>query len=205
MKKIVPIIIACGTGLTILGGYFYQDRLAPVLGLLIHWGISLVGVAGLIGIAYLVRMHFNRIAHKQKGGFYSVIVLIPFLITLIAGLILTPDNPLYRNWVLNIQVPVETSLLAILSVTLLYASLYLIRTRGWTLMSVGFMVGALISLIFNLAVYQIQPASMREVWVGFLRRLPLAGLRGILIGMALGGLIVGLRVLLAVDRPYEGE
>ena len=205
MKKIIPIVIACGTGLTIMAGYFYQDRLAPVLGLLIHWGISLVGLAGLIGIAYLVRMHFNRIARRQKGGFYSVIVLTAFLVTLILGFILTPNNPFYRDWVLNIQVPVETSLLAILSVTLLYASLYLIRTRGWTPMSVGFLVGALISLILNLAVLPIQPGSMGELWVVFLRRLPLAGLRGILIGMALGGLIVGLRVLLAVDRPYERE
>lgn len=205
MKKIIPIVIACGTGLTIMAGYFYQDRLAPVLGLLIHWGISLVGLAGLIGISYLVRMHFNRIARRQKGGFYSVIVLTSFLVTLILGFILTPNNPFYRDWVLNIQVPVETSLLAILSVTLLYASLYLIRTRGWTPMSVGFLVGALISLILNLAVLPIQPGSMGELWVVFLRRLPLAGLRGILIGMALGGLIVGLRVLLAVDRPYERE
>jgi hypothetical protein len=205
MKKILPILIACGTGLTVLAGYLFQDQLAPVLGLLIHWGISLVGLAGLIGIAYLVRMHFIRIARRQKGGFYSVIVLIAFLFTFIAGLILTPDNPLYRDWVLNIQVPVEASLLAILSVTLLYASLYLIRTRGWTPMSVGFLVGALVSLILNLAVIPFQPGSMGEVWALFLRRLPLAGLRGILIGMALGGLIVGLRVLLAVDRPYEGE
>jgi hypothetical protein len=205
MKKILPIIIACGTGLTILAGYFFQDLLAPVVGLLINWGIMLVGLAGLIGISYLVRMHFYRLAHRQKGGLYSAIVLIAFLFTFIAGLVLTPRNAIFRDWVLNIQVPVETSLLAILSVTLLSGSLYLIRTRGWTPMSVGFLFGALVSLILILAVLQFQPGSMGEVWVLFLRRLPLAGLRGILIGMALGGLIVGLRVLLAVDRPYEGE
>jgi hypothetical protein len=205
MKKILPISIACGSGLTILAGYFFQDQLAPVLGLLIHWGISLVGMAGLIGIAYLVKMHFYRIARRQKGSFYSVIVLIAFLLTFVAGLILTPDNPLYRDWVLNIQIPVETSLLAILSVTLLYTSLYLVRSRGWTPISIGFLAGALISLVLNLAVIQFQPGSMGEVWAEFLRKLPLVGIRGILIGMALGGLIVGLRVLLAVDRPYEEE
>jgi hypothetical protein len=205
MKKILPVIIACGTGLTILAGYFFQDRLAPILGLLINWGIILVGLASLIGIAYLVRMHIFRIAHRQKGGFYSVIVLLAFLFTFFAGLILSPQHAFYRDWVLNIQTPVEASLLAVLSVTLLYASLYLVRTRGWTPMSVGFLVGALVSLILNLAVFQFQQGSRGEVWALILRRLPLAGLRGILIGMALGGLIVGLRVLLAVDRPYEGE
>jgi hypothetical protein len=35
-----------------------------------------------------------------------------------------------------------------------------------------------------------------------LRRLPMVGARGILLGMGLGGLIVGLRVLLTIEKPY---
>jgi hypothetical protein len=105
--------------------------------------------------------------------------------------------------VLNIQIPVETSLLAILAVTMLFASLRIIRTRGWTLMSASFLISALISLILNL--HYLNPAigTAGAEWLEFVRRLPLAGLRGILIGIALGGLIVGLRVLLGMDRPYE--
>jgi len=34
--------------------------------------------------------------------------------------------------------------------------------------------------------------------------LPVAGARGILIGVALGSLTTGLRVLLGTDRPYSG-
>jgi len=34
--------------------------------------------------------------------------------------------------------------------------------------------------------------------------LPIAGARGILIGVALGSLTTGLRVLLGSDRPYSG-
>jgi len=172
---------------------------------LIHWGIALVGLAGLIGIGYLVKTHLTRIMRKQKGAFYSVVVLVAFLFTVGAGLILSMENRFYRDWVLNIQIPVETSLLAILAVVLLSVSLYVIRTRGWTPMSVGFLVSALISLIFNLRYLQTQPDSIGEEALHFIQRLPLVGMRGILIGMALGGLIVGLRVLLAFDRPYGGD
>lgn len=205
MKKILPAVIACATGLTVLAGYLFQDQLTPVLGLLINWGILLAGLAGLIGIGYLVMMHVGRITHRQKGGFSSAIVLITFIFTLGAGLILTPQSAVFRDWVLNIQIPVETSLLAILAVMLFYTSLYLIRTRGWTPMSIGFLVSALFSLTLNIGYVQFQAGSLGAEWVLFIRRLPLAGLRGILIGMALGGLIVGLRVLLALDRPYDGE
>lgn len=205
MKKVFPIVVASATGLTILAGYFFQERLAPILGLFIHWGILLAGLAGLIGIVYLLKMHISRLALGQKGMVYSAVVLSTFLFTLAAGFIVPPGEIFYRNWVLSIQIPVEASLLAILAVTLLYGSLYIIRTRGWTPMSIGFLFSALISLTLNLGIVQFQPGSIGEEWLQFIRRLPLAGLRGILIGMALGGLIVGLRVLLALDRPYDGE
>jgi hypothetical protein len=205
MKKVFPIFIASATGLTVLAGYFFQARLAPLLGLFIQWGILLAGLAGLIGIGYLLKMHVTRVALNQKGRVYSAVVISTFLFTLAAGFIVAPREVFYRNWVLNIQIPVEASLLAILAVTLLYGSLFIIRTRGWTLMSIGFLVSALTSLFLNLGLVQFQPGSMGEEWLQFIRRLPLAGTRGILIGMALGGLIVGLRVLLAMDRPYNGE
>jgi len=205
MKKIFPILIAIVTGLTILAGYFFQARLAPIPGMLINWGITLVGLAGLLGMGYLVRLHVIRIARGQKGGFNSVILIASFFFTIIAGIMLTPQDPLYRNWVLNIQIPIETSLLAIVAVTLLYGSLRMIRTRGWTLMSISFLASALVSLVLNLRYLQPEVGTQGTEWIEFIRQLPLAGLRGILIGMALGGLIVGLRVLLAMDRPYEDE
>ncbi len=205
MKKVFPILIASATGLAILAGYYFQAQLAPLLGLLIHWGILLVGLAGLIGIGYLLKMHFSRITLNQSGRFYSAVVVSTFLFTLAAGFIVPQQQVFYRDWVLNIQIPVEASLLAILAVTLLYSSLYLVRTRGWTPMSIGFLVSALVSLILNLGLIQFQPGSMGEEWLLLIRRLPLGGLRGILIGMGLGGLIVGLRVLLAIDRPYNGD
>jgi hypothetical protein len=205
VKRIFPIIIAVATGLTILAGYFLQTRLVSLTGLLINWGILLVGLAGLIGVGYLLKMHILRVTRGQKGVFYSVIFLFAFLITGAAGFILSPKHVFFRNLVLNIQIPVETSLLAILAVTLLYASLRMIRTRGWTLMSISFLASALISLVLNLRYLTPAPGTAAAEWVAFVRRLPLAGLRGILIGIALGGLIVGLRILLAMDRPYEGE
>ncbi|MFA7408402.1 MAG: hypothetical protein WCY93_11360 [Anaerolineaceae bacterium] len=205
MKRIIVILTASLTGLTILAGYFFQTQLANLTGLLIEWGILLVGLAGVIGVGYLFKMHLFRVAHWQKGSLLSLIVLVAFLVTVGIGFFLPPESAFFRNWVLNIQIPVETSLLAILAVTMLFASLRIIRTRGWTLMSVSFLISALISLILNL--HYLSPAigTVGAEWLEFARRLPLAGLRGILIGIALGGLIVGLRVLLGMDRPYEDE
>lgn len=201
MKKILWIVIAALTGLLVLAGYFFQDQLNPALGLVFDWGLALLGVAGLIGIGILVAHHLMRIIHWEKGAFFSIVAVLAFLTALIGGFVLTPNSKLYRNLILNVQIPVETSLLAVLAVTLLAVSLRLIRTRGWTPMSVAFLVSAIFSLVINLGWFWLPVGSLGEAILSFFSRLPLVGARGVLLGMAIGGLVVGLRYLLALDRP----
>ena len=205
MKKLPAIIVSVTIGLTVLAGYFFQAELSTVLSLIVDWGILLAGVAGLIGLGYLVQYHLTRLMKREKGAFFSLITLLVFLFILVAGLTLTTQNPFYRNLILNIQVSVEASLLAVLAVTLMFASLKLIRTRGWTPMSVGFLISALISLVLNLGVGMMESGTVLGELVAFWRRLPIVGARGILLGMAIGGLIVGLRILLGMHRPYGEE
>ena len=202
MKRILTGVVVVGVGLTVLAGYMFPSRLAPVLNLIIDWGVLLLGAAVLIGVGYLLRMHIHKLVRPGKGWFTSLVALLAFGFTLIAGLALTSQDPFFVDLVLNIQVPVEASLLGILAVVLLYASLRFIRTQGWTPMSIGFFSSAILSLLLNLGYAAFNPGTIASELVTFLRRLPIAGARGVLIGMALGGLIVAMRVLLTIDRPY---
>lgn len=202
MKKIFSMAIALITGLTVLAGYFFKAQMSPVLALIMDWGIIVVGTTGLIGVGYLLRMHINKLIQRQKGAFYSVVVLVIFFATLVTGFLFSPQDLFFRNLVLNVQIPVEASLLAVLAVTLLVTSLRLIRVRGWTPLSIGFLSSAVITLVLNLGYIQTDSSPLAAIIAAFIRRLPVVGARGILIGMALGGLIVGLRVLLTIDRPY---
>jgi hypothetical protein len=104
-----------------------------------------------------------------------------------------------------IIVPVEASLMALLAVTLLYASIRLLRRRA-NLMSILFIATALLMLIGSATL----PFGEIGALNNFLRPwfqhvLALGGARGILIGVALGTLTTGLRVLFGVDRPYGGK
>jgi hypothetical protein len=202
MRKILTRIIVLLIGLFVLAGYLFQSQLGPFLRMIFDWGILILGVAGLLGIGYLLRMHLMRLTRKEKRSFFSIVVLAAFLITLVLGLVLTLQNTFYQELILNVQIPVEASLLSILAITMLYASLRVVKTQGWRPISIGYLAGALISLILNLSLIPVGPNTILNTVIAFLRRLPLAGARGILIGMALGGIIVGLRVLLTIDRPY---
>ncbi|MFN2302980.1 MAG: hypothetical protein ACK2TV_04535 [Anaerolineales bacterium] len=204
MKKILATIILLGVGLIVLAGYFFKVQLNPLISLIFEWGFILLGFTGINGIAYLIWLHFSKIIQREKGFVSSILVLLAFSFTLIAGFVLTSQNAFFQAFILNVQVPVEASLLALFAVTLLYASLRLIRTQGWTPMSIGFLASALISLVFDLGIINAETGTLGAELLAFLHRLPLVGARGILLGMALGGLMVGLRVLLKMNR-FNGE
>jgi hypothetical protein len=204
VKKILFAAIVLLVGLTVLAGYFFQSQLNPVLAMVFEWGLVLVSAAGLVGIGYLAAAHVRKIVRRDKGFVYSIVLLSAFLLSMIAGFVLTTDNPFYRDLILNVQVPVEASLLAILAATLLYASLRLIRTRGWTAMSIAFLVSTILSLAINLGFFWSPEGSFGDQVLNFFKRLPLVGARGVLIGMALGGLLMGLRFLFSINRS-DGE
>lgn len=205
MKRVLISLVALLVGLVVLAGYFFPFQLGPALTIIIDTGILLMGIVGLLGIGYLLHMHIMKLIHKERGSFFSIILLIGFLFTLVAGLALPTGNPFFRDLILGVQIPVEAGLLGVLAVVLLVASLKLIRTRGWTPLSIGFLSSALLSFIFDLGVLRAEPGTLSAELLDFLQRLPWIGARGILLGMALGGLMVGLRVLLMIDRPYGEE
>jgi len=106
----------------------------------------------------------------------------------------------------NIQVPVETSLIGVLAIILVYAAARLLR-RKLNLFSIIFFATALVVLLGSVPLLGIEiPGLHGEFGLrSLLIQLPaVAGARGILLGVALGALAAGIRVLMGVDRPYGG-
>jgi hypothetical protein len=199
--RIVALIFAVVTGLIVLVGYFVP-ALAPIQSILLNWAIILAGAATLVGVLNLILVHGNKIAQKEKGRIYSAILLVCLFATFVFGLVLGPNHPGMRLLVNSIIVPVEATLMALLAVTLLYASIRLLRRRT-NVMSIVFLGTALLMLAASATL----PFGEIGVLNNFLHPwfqhvLAMGGARGILIGVALGTLTTGLRVLLGTERPY---
>jgi hypothetical protein len=90
--------------------------------------------------------------------------------------------------------------MGLVAITLTVAGLRLAQRRR-NLMAVTFAVSAVVFLLIGSGLLGMLADFPL---IGFIQRLPLAGSRGILMGIALGSLTAGLRVLLAADRPYTG-
>ena len=201
--RILSAALAIAAGLIVLLGYFYPDQLAPLRLVLVDWAIIIAGVAVLVGIFNLVAVQMEKIRARQRGSVYGALLVISLIVTFGLGLILGPENPLMRWTVDAIIVPVEASLMAILAVTLIYASIRLLRRR-MELLSIVFLAVALLFLIL-ITPTPFGPVPGNQALLDFLGMFSSGGARGLLIGIALGTLLTGLRVLFGVDRPYGGS
>lgn len=202
--RVFAAVLAIASGLIVLLGYFYPVE--PLLNLrlqLTNWAMIIAGMAVLIGIYNLAVVHMEKIRTRQKGAMYGGLLVLSLVLTFGIGLVFGPENTFMRVAMDAIIVPVEASLMAILAVTLIYASIRLLRRRV-DVMSVVFL---LVAVIFLLAIMPTPfgPIPGDQIILQITGMFSRGGARGLLIGVALGTLLTGLRVIFGVDRPYGGN
>lgn len=205
LKGILSTTVAIAAGILVLLGYFFQG-VENIRVELLSWAIILAAFAVLVGLANLFIVHVNKIRHKEKGSVYSLLLIIALLGTFFTAVYLKPEHPTVVAIFTAVQLPVEASLMALLAVTLTYASFRLLRRR-LNLFSVIFLITALLILFATAPL----PLFGDALGLGILIRPLIAqvvaasGARGILIGVALGTLVTGLRILFGADRPFGGK
>lgn len=204
--KIINIFIAAVAGLIVLLGYFF-----PRLGLdyvtapLLNWAVTLSGVAALVAIVNLVfGVHWKRVRENLPRKGYSVVLIAAFMVTVVAGIYLEPSSGAFQKIVTHVQVPIESSLMAVLAILLVYASINILqRQRNW--MGFTFFISVVLFLVLNSGVLAFSAEiPVLRVLLSAAHRVPVAGARGLLLGIALGSLVTGLRILIGSDRPYNG-
>jgi len=205
LKRVLPTAIAIAVGVFVLGAVFTSDPRLDALGTyLIDTAVIIAAFALFLGLINVLRVHARKIREHGPGRLYSFILLAAMLIVLAIGLPPLSDRPSGPSqpavqWIFeNIQVPIQASLSALLAFFVITAAYRLLRIRNFE---------AVLMLIVTLLVLA------GQVTVGLLPILPdiqdwilavpaTAGVRGILLGVALGAILTGVRLLLGVERPY---
>jgi hypothetical protein len=94
--------------------------------------------------------------------------------------------------------------MAMLAITLAFFSVRLLKNRRDTFTLV-FAVSTIAFLVIGSGwLFFLQDNPVTAGIMELIRNLPLAGARGILLGIALGSIMTGLRILVGSDRPYSG-
>lgn len=212
MRSPVATALAIAFGLVVLLGYILPVGIgAPWLRdmrtYIIDWAAILASFVTLVAVIGLVAHHWNKLRARRNPDRYSIFMLAGFVVTVIFGgfvYIFSENITSFQQVMAAVQVPVEASLMALLAVTLTLASLRIFQRRRGLLPWV-FFVSILVFLLLNSGLLTSQVGiPFIDQFLGALRLLPVAGGRGILLGIALGSLMAGLRILFGADRPYSG-
>jgi hypothetical protein len=207
LKKILPIsnaIIAVISGVLVLLGYFFPGVFGNIQSILVGWAIILAAFALILGVFNLALVHWKKAGSDGPNRIYSIVLLVSLFITIIVVSISGPAGSA-SLWIFSsFQIPVEISLLAVLAVVLVYAGARLLtrRPKWYTAL---FLVTVLIVLLGSVPLFFLGEVAPLVTVRSWLAQVPaVAGARGLLLGVALGTVATGLRILMGMDRPYGG-
>lgn len=172
--------------------------------------VAVIGAAAvLVGVLNLLTVHLDRIGKTRHGWPYSLITLLAAVAVIVLRILdradIWPDDLEGEQISVRVfeavQVSLESALAALAVFFLVYAAYRLMRrqvTWGYLIFSVT----AIIVLLGWIPLKDLEIlADMRE-WIV---RVPVsAGARGLLIGVGLGTVVAGVRVLIGQDRSFRG-
>lgn len=148
----------------------------------------------IIGIVNLLYVHTSRLA---RGQAFSAIILASFGFTVYWYVTRQGDTSLLDA----VQVPIESALAALLCLSLVHGASRVLGKRAdiWGLL---FVAVVLVVLLASLPLAELAPV---QAWRDWLMRIPVsAGARALLLGIALGTVVTGVRALLGQDRAFRG-
>jgi len=205
--SIISTAVAMIFGVVTLYYYFFPTPENEIIrSVFLQWAITLAAVALLVGVMNLLSVHYDKLNNDQTGSwFYSLMLIISMLGTFVLVFVWGPDSQWARLVFNSIQVPIEASLMAVLAISLAYASVRLLRRRP-TLLSVIFVTTVLLILAgtspYVTENIPVLGSLLRDLRAWIAQVPAAAGARGILLGVALGTIATGLRIIMGADRPY---
>lgn len=197
--KWIPTGVAIAVGLLALFDYFFAHPLLDVIGLAFReWAIILTAFALLLGLGNLILVHFLRVVRRNEpGAGYSILVLVTAGLVFLVGLWFALPSA-EMSWLFNnVYLPLQGAFFALTAFFLATAAFRALRARN--LETTLMLIAALV--VFLGQVPLIGAFADAREWI--LRVPSEAGVRGIMLGVALGTIATALRLIVGLDRPYS--
>ena len=197
--KWLATAVAIGVGLIVLLDFFFTHPLIDTIGAAFrYWTIILTAFALILGLFNLLLVHLLRIIRRNESGAgYSAVVLVTFAIVTVIGMWFgLPSAPM--TWIFdNLYVPLQGAFFALVAFFLATAAYRALRARN--LETMWMLIAALVVFLGQIPL--VSALADAKEWV--LSVPSTAGVRGILLGVALGTIATGLRLIMGMDRPYS--
>ncbi len=203
IRRDIPVAITFVVGIIVLVDYFVSNAtLRETSSLLTGWGVVLSAFAVGIGTVSIVRRNLSLIQRRDAGYWYNIVLLATLAVMTFIGVFYTINHPVYDFVYFNVFTPLSVTVFGMLAFYITGAAYRAFKFRG---------VDSAIMLICAILVMLRNAPIGAAIWAGFptvgnwLFDVPnVAAQRGIIISVAIGIIVLGVRVLLGYERGYLG-
>ena len=197
MKRSILTAIAVSVGALVLLDRFVTNVYLDALGFFfLDTAVILGAFAVILGFFNVLGAHVQRVRTRQTAWPYSVILILFALFVLVIGLI-QPASPLFQQVFSAVQYPLQAAIASLLIFFVAAAAFRSLRVRSFESF---ILVGVALIVLLGQIPLSGELTAIKD-WI--LSVPAMAGLRGLILGVALGTVVTALRVLMGIDRPYK--
>jgi hypothetical protein len=215
LRREVPTLIGFFFGMTMIVNYFVPWRpMGNFAGDVQQWALIVTAFAYVLGGLNILGIHANKIQRRARDWGYSVVTVAALLVMLVLGFMPVSwgggkgqGTPLV--WIFDATyVPLGSTVFSLLAFYIASASFRAFRIRSWQAASL-----AITAVVVMLAAVPLTTSLLAAISPGLGEAVALfrswimdalqnAGKRAILIGVALGSISTGIKIILGIERPY---
>ncbi|MDP2858252.1 MAG: hypothetical protein Q8P50_09780 [Bacillota bacterium] len=203
MRKDLPRIITTLSAVIVIFSVFtFVGQQLKLTATVDRWFQVSEATAFLIGAVNLTRIHGQHIQRRRAGYYNSIVLLICLWSFFALGLVVTNKSPVYR-WIYDSTlVHMEATMFSVICFYIASAAYraFRIRTREATVL----LVVATIVMLGNVPIGDVIWSQLPVMKDWILRVPNSAAMRGINIGIYIGGFATALRILLGLERAHMG-
>jgi hypothetical protein len=206
LKRVLPVALTFAIGLLVLisfvvpGFGLFGVSMLDLRRLLIQWAVILAAGALILGFVNLIVVHARRIRQGQ-GVIFSVVLIASALITMglwFGSLLRNDPSNVVLDGAFNLVIaPAQSALGVLLAVLLAVAGFRALQMRR----TVGMFLFVLTAAVVALTQPVVPLTELLRPIRDLIDPITTGSLRGLLLGVALGGVAFGLRVLVGADKP----
>jgi hypothetical protein len=200
----VPLVITFLVGVFMAVQFFVPHEIGQGgYETLLTWARLVAAFALVLGIASLLRTHGDKIRRRRRDWPYSVVALVSFAIMCVLGIGWGHLEGTSFDWVFrHIQVALDATMFSLLAFFIASAAFRTFRARS--IEATLLLATAVVVMLGRVPIGELLHGRMPDVSEWIMNFPTIAGKRGILLGVALGGVATALRIILGIERSHLG-